>query len=189
MLVAALSGCTGTAQPPQSDPPAPVASPSMWTPAATEAPPELSASPAASPGSTPENPFPSLSPIAQPTPEGGPWTAVDVTATTAAQITSATALPESLRTFLASRIGIEDDFGCTTSEVVIKAVHPDGYAFGSEDSDCGGGQVVWGITENQWNYIVQFGDAMPCGDFESNSIPKGVPGLRCVDDSGKATDY
>lgn len=161
----------------------------MWTPEATEAPPELGASPVASPEPPPENPFPSLPPVAQPSAQGGPWTQVDVTATTAGQIAAATALPESLRTFLGSRIGIEDDFGCTTTEVVIKAVHPDGYAFGSEDSDCGGGQVVWGITEQQWNYIVQFGDAMPCRDFESNAIPTGVPGLRCLDDSGDASDY
>ena len=79
--------------------------------------------------------------------------------------------------------------GCTTTEVVVKAVHADGFVFGSEESDCGGGQVIWGITEGQWNYIVQFGDAMPCRDFELNDIPPGVPGLRCLDEQNNAKDY
>ncbi|NHB85410.1 hypothetical protein G7085_14425 [Tessaracoccus sp. HDW20] len=107
----------------------------------------------------------------------------------AAQAGAASSLPASLRAFLASRVGVEDDGGCTTTEVEIRAVHPDGFAFGSEESDCGGGQVIWGITEGQWHYITQFEDAIPCREFALNSVPEAVPGLRCLDDSGKAADY
>lgn len=192
LLVAAMSGCTSTAAP----------TPSMVTPDPTEPPPtgqaELataSASPEMGQSQAPEvvptaeTPANNLPPVAQPSKRGGPWTGVSVTATTAAQIGAADGLPDTLRAFLGSRLGVEDDAGCTTSEVTVRAVHPDGFAFGSEDSNCGGGQVVWGITESQWHYIVQFEDAIPCREFTLNEVPTGVPGLRCTGDEGTAEDY
>lgn len=191
LLVTALAGCSGQSLPTATPPPtsAPVPTPSMWTPDPTQAPPEATGLTSPAPSSPTEpSPTQSLPPVEKPSPQGGPWEAVDLTATTAEQLTSG-ALPETLAAFLATRIGVEDDFGCTTSEFVIKAVHPDGYAFGTEDADCGGGQVIWGVTEQQWNYIVAFGDAMPCRDLALNEIPTGAPGLRCLDDSGDARDY
>lgn len=132
---------------------------------------------------------PTLSPIAEPTPEGGPWTAMDVTAASAEELAGAEGIPETFHTFMEQRIGVEDDAGCTISSVEIKAVHRDGFIFGSEDSTCGVTQVVWGITDQAWNYIVAFLDVMPCADLEMNGVPAGVPGLRCVDAQGQATDY
>lgn len=191
LLVAALAGCSGQSLPPASQTPstAPASTPSQSGTEATPATPEAT-TPASTAPSSPAapSPTPSLPPVEKPSPQGGPWQAVDLTATTAEQLTSG-ALPATLAAFLATRLGVEDDFGCTTSEFVIKAVHPDGYAFGTEDADCGGGQVIWGVTEQQWNYIVAFGDAMPCRDLELNEIPPGAPGLRCLDDSGDARDY
>lgn len=194
LLVAALSGCGST----------PAATPSMWTPDPTQAPPTGEAELAtaeATVGSTEqqsqapevvpsaEAPASSLPPVAQPPRNGGPWTTVDVTATSASQVMAATSLPETLRAFLTSRIGIEDDAGCTASQISVNAVHADGFAFGTEESNCGGSQVVWGITESQWHYIVAFEDAIPCREFTLNDVPTGVPGLRCLDAEGTAADY
>ena len=131
-----------------------------------------------------------LPPVEQPTPSGGPWRQVDVTVTTADEAESAAALPETLRTFLASRVGVEDSAGCTLNEVSIQGVHEDGYAFGAEVSSCGGAShVVWGITENQWHYLVVYADPMPCADIAQNEVPPGTPGLRCTDDNDTVTDY
>lgn len=178
---------TQTALPPAPEPteatteaptPTPVDSTSVATPAPVET--TSVAAPSASP---------SLTPIAEPTPEGGPWTAMDVTAGSAAELADTEAIPDTFHTFMEQRIGIEDDAGCTISSVEIKAVHTDGYIFGSEDSTCGVTQVVWGITDQAWNYIVAFLDVMPCADLEMNGVPAGAPGLRCVDAQGQATDY
>lgn len=173
---------TQTGLPPAPEPieaqtPTPVETTSAAAPT-----PEQSAAP--SPTSSP-----TLSPIAEPTPEGGPWTAMDVTAASAEELAGAEGIPETFHTFMEQRIGVEDDAGCTISSVEIKAVHRDGFIFGSEDSTCGVTQVVWGITDQAWNYIVAFLDVMPCADLEMNGVPADVPGLRCVDAQGQATDY
>ncbi len=188
-VAAALGGCTAE-QAPSTQPTSPVA----LSPASTPASPDPA--PVASPTAEPteleplaETPTPTLPPVAQPTKVGGPWTPVDVTVTDAEQVKAADALPETFRTFLASRVGVEDDAGCTTSEVVVKAIHPDGFAFGSEESDCGGGQVIWGIDEGAWHYINQFEDAIPCTEFVTNEVPPGAPGLRCLDENGDAKDF
>lgn len=130
----------------------------------------------------------SLPPVSQPTPQGGPWQKVDATLTSPDEARALTAVPESLRAFLAARIGHEDEAGCTMTEVDLRGVHPDGFAFGTEDTSCGGAHTVWGITEGRWEYIVQFQDAMPCEYLRQNDVPRGVPGLRCVGDEG-AEDY
>ncbi|HMS35585.1 MAG TPA: hypothetical protein PKA93_00360 [Arachnia sp.] len=130
----------------------------------------------------------SLPPVGQPDPQGGPWEKVGATLTTAADARALTSVPESLRAFLAARIGHEDDAGCTVTEVVLMGVHRDGFAFGTEDTTCGGAHTVWGIAEGQWEYVVQYEDAMPCEFVAQNDIPRGVPGLRCVGDEG-AEDY
>lgn len=109
--------------------------------------------------------------------------------TNAAQAEAASGLPESLRLFFASRLGVADDSDCTTSEIVVKAIHPDGFAYGTEDASCGSGHVVWGIDEDAWHYIVQFEDAIPCTEFVTNEVPPGVPGLRCLDENGDAKDF
>lgn len=154
--------------------------------------------PPAMPSSTPtDSPTPplaestpptSLPPVGQPDPQGGPWEKVGATLTTAADARALTSVPESLRAFLAARIGHEDDAGCTVTEVVLMGVHRDGFAFGTEDTTCGGAHTVWGIAEGQWEYVVQYEDAMPCEFVAQNDIPRGVPGLRCVGDEG-AEDY
>ena len=195
-LVAALSGCSAGDGQPAPGPsatalPEPTLAPPPTTQEATAVPSPSATGQSQAPEVIPtaESPSAPLPPVAQPSPVGGPWTSIDVTVTDAVQAQSAGALPESFRTFLASRIGVEDDAGCTTTEVDLRAVHPDGFVFGSEESDCGGGQAIWGITEGQWHYITQFEDAIPCREFTLNEVPVGVPGLRCLDDSGKAADY
>lgn len=125
----------------------------------------------------------------QPSPQGGPWDEVDVGVTSQDELDAATQLPESLRLFLGTRLGKEDDSGCTTTELEIRAVHPDGYAFGSEDATCGTNQAIWGITDGQWNYLVAFDDVMPCADLETNEVPTGAPGLRCLDDDDTVQAY
>ncbi|WP_143028265.1 hypothetical protein [Tessaracoccus flavus] len=131
----------------------------------------------------------SLSPVPQPTPQGGPWTTVGETYSDAAAVAGASLLPESFRAFLGQRLGVEDEAGCTMTEVEVKTVHRDGFVFGSEAGTCGSAQTVWGITEGAWHYIVAFQDVMPCRDLELNGIPTGAEGLRCMDDSGAAKDY
>lgn len=179
LLTVVLVGCTTPTQPPTT--PSFSATPS--TPASAE--------PAThEPAPTAESSGASLPPVAKPSPQGGPWTNVDVTATNAEQINAAGALPETLRAFLASRIGVEDVSGCTLTGVEVKAVHTDGYAYGSEESDCGGGQqVIWGIADDQWNYILAFEDAIPCSEFVTNEVPKGIKGLSCLDDKSESTSY
>ena len=130
----------------------------------------------------------SLPPVSQPPSQGGPWEKVDATLTSPDDARALTSVPESLRAFLAARIGHEDDVGCTVTEVVLLGVHADGFAFGTEDTTCGGAHTVWGIAEGQWEYVVQYEDAMPCEFVAQNDIPRGVPGLRCVGDEG-AEDY
>lgn len=134
-------------------------------------------------------PTATLSPVAKPTPQGGPWTPVTASITTQADIDAATGLPESFREFLGVRIGYADETGCVTTHVSVSAVHPDGFVVGDESTTCGDSRTVWGITEGRWHYIVAFQDAMPCRDLTQNDIPPGVPGLRCLDDVGAARDY
>lgn len=134
-------------------------------------------------------PTASLSPVPQPTPQGGPWATVGETYSDAAALAGAESLPESFTAFLGQRLGVEDEAGCTMNEVEVKAVHRDGFVFGSEAGTCGSALTVWGITEGAWHYIVAFQDVMPCRDLELNGIPTGAEGLRCMDDSGAAKDY
>ncbi|GAA4890680.1 hypothetical protein GCM10025789_04020 [Tessaracoccus lubricantis] len=172
----------------------------MTTPGATEPPPtaEIDITPTES-SEAAESPEPveaptaesttTLSPVEQPPQEGGPWTKLDLTLRSGADIIKATDLPESLRAFLTTRVGVEDETGCVTQEVTLHGVHADGFAYGTEESNCAGGEVVWGITDNAWHYIVQFGDAVPCADLAYNGIPEGAPGLRCLAADGTAQDY
>lgn len=129
-----------------------------------------------------------LAPVEQPTQQGGPWTELDLTLRSASDVTQHPELPESFREFLISRIGIEDEAGCTVESVDVRGIHPDGFAFGTEESNCGGLHTVWGIADSQWGYIVAFLDAPPCADIADNKIPVGAPGLRCTED-GAARDY
>lgn len=205
----ALGGCSG-------DPAEPVPTgPAVATtaPAPTEPPPTLDADPvtpddalpddAESPASSPASPEPTellpmmpveenpstLAPVEKPEPEGGPWEAMDVTLRSGADVIQQEDLPQSFKDFLVSRIGVEDEAGCTVEEVTLQGIHQDGYAYGAEESDCGGMQAVWGIADEQWNYIVAFLDAQPCEEFAHNQIPEGTPGLRCTDEDGTARDY
>ncbi|MBB1484069.1 hypothetical protein H5392_09375 [Tessaracoccus sp. MC1865] len=196
---AALGGCSP--EPAAPSPTAPAVD--MTTPGATEPPPTAeteivaseSASPSESASASESAPPPtaesttSLSPVEQPPQEGGPWTKLDLTLRSGADIIKATELPESLRAFLTSRVGVEDETGCVTEEVILHGIHSDGFAYGTEESNCAGGEVVWGITDNQWHYIVQFGDPVPCADLAYNGIPAGAPGLRCLGDDGSARDF
>lgn len=180
----------------------------MTTPGATEAPPpaeidQLTSEPAA-PASEPADPAATapesvaaptaestttLAPVERPEPQGGPWTSLDLTLRSGSDVIRETDLPQSLRDFLVTRIGVEDETGCLTEEITLHGIHQDGYVYGTEESTCGGGQAVWGIADNQWNYVVQFGDAMPCDDLAQNGIPTGAPGLRCTEADGAAKDY
>lgn len=133
-------------------------------------------------------PATSLASVEQSSPQGGPWTVVDAEVTSAAQLESLDAVPPSLRSFLASRLGEDEMTGCITESIRLRGVHPDGVAFGAEDSTCGDGQSLWGIDDGQWQYLLQFADPQPCYTFERLDIPVGVPGLRCTED-GKGVDY
>lgn len=170
-----LSACTGATAPDPSGTPS--------TPSSTSSANGGSAEPVPS-GESPTL----LPPVEQPVSQGGPWDTVGVTVTSAAEIDAVAAVPDSFRAFLHSRVGVEDEAGCTVTSITIKASHADGYVFGAEDSDCGDSQVVWGITENQWHYVVVFLEPMPCSDLTQNSVPTGTPGLRCTD-NGEARDY
>lgn len=130
-----------------------------------------------------------LPPVAQPSPQGGPWDEIGVTVSTPEELAAAQGIPDSLRAFLGTQLGVEDASGCTTTQIEVAAVHRDGYAFGSSDASCGSELVAWGIAESQWRYLVAFDDAMPCSDLALNHIPTGVPGLRCLDDEGALTGY
>ena len=178
LLLGVSAACTGPAASTPSSPAGlGTASPGSPSPEPTDSPPLA------------ESTVPtSLPPVGQPTPQGGAWEKVGARVTTAAEARALASVPESLREFLAARIGVEDHSGCTLTEVVLLAVHRDGFAFGTEDTTCGGAHTVWGIAEGQWEYVVQYEDAMPCEFVAQNDIPRGVPGLRCVGDEG-AEDY
>ena len=180
-LLGLAGACTGPVPVPPVAPSSGPGSPSPTTPSA--APTDSPTPPLAE--STPPT---SLPPVSQPAPQGGPWEKVGATLRSAEDAQGLTSVPESLRAFLAARIGHEDDAGCAVTEVVLLGVHGDGFAFGTEDTTCGGAHTVWGIAEGQWEYVVQYEDAMPCEFVAQNDIPRGVPGLRCVGDEG-AEDY
>lgn len=193
-LVASLTACGGPA-PVTSQSPSGAASPSASQPdpsvaPSSAAPEEVTPDPSQAPEvvPTPEAPKTTLPPVAQPSAQGGPWTTVNAKLTSGAEAMAASSLPESFRAFLASRIGVQDDADCTTKEVDVVAIHPDGFAYGTEESDCSSSQVVWGITEQQWHYINTFEDAIPCTEFVTNGVPPGVPGLRCLENN-QAKDY
>lgn len=109
-------------------------------------------------------------------------------ASTSKQMMALKQIPKSLRTFLAGRLGEDEITGCVTESITLRAVHGDGYAFGSEDSTCGDGQSLWGVDDGQWEYLVQFSDPPSCRSLYDLELPTNVPGLRCIAD-GKATDY
>lgn len=163
--------------------------PAASTPGASATASESADPDATTPPTAESEPATSLAPVEQPTPVGGPWTSIDDEVTSAAEADALTDVPESLRAFLASRLGEDETTGCVTESIRLRGVHPDGFAFGAEDSSCGDGQSLWGISEGQWRYIVQFADPQPCYSFTRLDIPTGVPGLRCTDDAGRAVDY
>ncbi|MDO5677172.1 MAG: hypothetical protein Q4G35_06655 [Propionibacteriaceae bacterium] len=187
-----LSGCSADPAEPASaptvEPTTPVSSPSV-----VSAEPSEEAEPVTEPTMLlplePVENTSTLPPVEQPEPQGGPWTKLDLTIRSGADAIKQDALPQSFKDFLVSRIGVEDEVGCSTKEVVLHGIHPDGFVYGLEESSCGGTQTVWGIADNQWNYIVAFLDAPPCADLAYNKIPAGAPGLRCTGDDGSAQDY
>lgn len=134
-------------------------------------------------------PTTALTPVPQPSPEGGPWAEVGAAVTTPEEAREHAQLPASFQDFLAVRLGYADETGCVTTRVDVRAVHPDGFVFGDEETTCGDSLTIWGIAERRWQYIVAFQDAIPCRDLAQNDVPAGVPGLRCLDDTGRAADY
>ncbi|MFT3887938.1 MAG: hypothetical protein QM713_07230 [Arachnia sp.] len=181
-----VSACTGPAepQPTHTQTPSLTPSPSATPTVAVSEEPVESPTPPREESTLPA----SLPPVEQPSAKGGPWESVDITLKSADDARTLGSIPDSLRLFLAARIGVEDEAGCTLTDVRLLGLHADGFAFGTEDTTCSGAHTVWGIADNQWGYIVQFGDAMPCLDLEQNDIPHGAPGLRCLGDEG-AEDY
>jgi hypothetical protein len=188
-LAAFLTSCTGSAQTqpeatPGGTPPAPTAVQSStatgigMAEALPDPEPSLELAPTAS-----------LSPVPQPTPQGGPWAGVTASLGSPEEARAQAGLPPSFQEFLAVRLGYADETGCVTTRVDVKAVHRDGFVFGEEQTSCGDSLTVWGITEQRWHYIVAFQDAMPCADLAQNQVPAGTPGLRCLDENGAATDY
>lgn len=192
---AALGGCS--AEPTEPLTQTPVVESSAAT--ATEAAPTPTGEPVTADGAQPSDTgsptaptgesVTTLAPIEQPTPQGGPWEELNLTLRSGADVIKQDDLPQTFKDFLVSRLGVEDETGCTVDEVQVRAMHRDGYAFGVEESNCGGSQTVWGIADNHWNYIVAFEDAPPCADLAYNEIPAAAPGLRCTDEDGSARDY
>lgn len=195
--VVTFTGCTPESSAPPETPPVtetPEPEVELTTPGITEPPPpagaEIAESESAEPVGPPtEESTTTLAPVEQPTPQGGPWTDLDLTLRSAADVAQATDLPDSLQAFLANRIGVEDEVGCVTDEVQLHGIHVDGFAYGREESPCGGGYAIWGIADNAWNYIVQFGDPMPCDMIAQNDVPPGTPDLTCLDKDGQGQDY
>lgn len=187
--VVALTGCASSPTAPETT--APAVETTTAAPPETSAPPTTPTPTAAVPSEWETEPAgeSSLPPVEQPVPAGGPWTELGVTLRSGSDVIQQTELPESFRDFLVSKIGVEDEVGCTLEEVEVLAVHDDGFVYGIEESSCGGAQTVWGIAGNQWNYIVAFLDAVPCADIAYNNIPAGAPGLRCLAEDGSARDY
>ncbi|MHA6525942.1 hypothetical protein [Tessaracoccus sp. G1721] len=189
VVVSGLTSCTGAAQTPLQ-PTAGQTTPAASPMPSTTAAPAESAQPAPDPEPSLElAPTASLSPVEQPTPEGGPWSAVAASLSSPEQARAQAGLPASFQEFLGVRLGYADETGCVTTQVDVRAVHRDGFVFGEEQTTCGDSLTVWGITEQRWHYIVAFQDAMPCADLTQNGVPTGVPGLRCLDANGAATDY
>lgn len=131
-----------------------------------------------------------LAPVDQPAPKGGPWQEALAKITSHDDLAASTGLAESFRAYLGSRLGVEDDAGCTATGYEILAVHPDGYAYGSEESTCQQSTfVVWGIEENQWRYLLLFQDPPACGELEAMHLPESVPGLQCEGDDFQVRSY
>jgi len=189
VVVSGLAACTGSGEtPPQAT--TGQTSPTATTMPSTTAAPAESAQPAPDPEPSLElAPTASLSPVEQPTPEGGPWSAVAASLGSPEEARAQAGLPASFQEFLGVRLGYADETGCVTTQVDVRAVHRDGFVFGEEQTTCGDSLTVWGITEQRWHYIVAFQDAMPCADLTQNGVPTGAPGLRCLDANGAATDY
>lgn len=197
--IVALSACSesagGPEEPTAPEPSAVTSVPAVQTTTQTEAPPApVTTTTEAVDLSTvvPSGemaPTPLLSPIPEPTPQGGPWTALDLDIRDSAQLADASELPDTFRAFMGQRLGVEDEAGCTITAIEAKGVHVDGYVYGAEESTCGTTQAVWGIKDNAWNYVVVFLDTMPCADLEMNGVPPEAPGLRCMAEDGSATDY
>lgn len=188
-VAALLTSCTGSSQTP----------PEAITGQTLPAPTVMPSSTAASTGTAEALPDPepslelaptaSLSPVPQPTPQGGPWAGMTASLGSPEEARADAGLPPSFQEFLAVRLGYADETGCVTTRVDVKAVHRDGFVFGEEQTSCGDSLTVWGITEQRWHYIVAFSDAMPCADLAQNQVPAGAPGLRCLDENGAATNY
>lgn len=194
IFAATLTACgaTGGAQSPgpvpgTSAPESPAAAPSATSPVGT-----ATAPPEPNPEPEPSNelaPTASLSPVPQPTSQGGPWIVVGRTVSTAEEAAAAQELPPSFREFLAVRLGYADETGCVATRVDVRGVHPDGFVLGDEESSCGDNRTVWGMVAGRWHYIVAFQDALTCRELARHDIPTGAPGLRCVDDDGRARDH
>ncbi len=125
------------------------------------------------------------------TPAGssGSWATMEVTVTTAAEVTRLTDTPPDFQTFIAERLKTAESDGCE-SEFTILSFHPDGFAAGQEFAPgCGGAQNIWGKVGGQWETLMVMQSVAECTDLAANNIPTGLPDIPCLDSAGNIMDW
>ncbi len=66
------------------------------------------------------------------------------------------------------------------AEVLVKAIHPDGYASGALVS-CGGAAYMWAKRDGVWQQIWAGQDHPGCDDMKKFTVPVEIAGDKCFD--------
>lgn len=194
--VASASTTLAPSPRPTSQPPAPAATPTSTAP--TTVPPTLPPSPAESPVSTPAEPQPSVSPSASPTPvhtssvplapattasaqaPGSGWQPLEVDVAGAADVSVLAGAPAGFADYVTARFSGPDADGCSLTHLSVISVHADGFVYGSEAGDCGGGAALYSGGADGWKLAVVMQGMPLCGQLSDAGVPVGL-GILCGD--------
>lgn len=195
--VASASTTPAPSPRPTSQPPAPA--PTSTAP--TTVSPTLPPSPAETPVSVPAEPQPSVSPSPSPTPVSTPsapsvppapataasaeapgsgWQPLEVDVAGADDVSVLAGAPAGFADYVTARFGGPDADGCSLTHLSVISVHADGFVYGSEAGDCGGGAALYSGGADGWKLAVVMQGMPLCGQLSDAGVPAGL-GILCGD--------
>lgn len=183
--------------------------PASTTAAPTTVPPTLSPSPAETPTVSQPSPSPSLSPdpsesatpiqppsvtsapsssSAPPAPAttasaeapGSGWQPLEVDVASAADVPALAGAPAGFADYVTARFGGPDADGCSLTHLSVISVHADGFVYGSEAGDCGGGASLYSGGAGGWKLAVVMQGMPLCEQLTDAGVPAGL-GILCGD--------
>lgn len=146
--------------------PAPSPMPTPTAPASSPAPTVVQ--PAPTPVETSEAPAPSA------------WRSLGAELAGPADVSEIGVAPAGFADYVRARFAGPDTDGCSLTSMSVQMAHPDGFVYGSEAGDCGGGAAVYASGADGWRILLPM-QAMPlCSELTAAGVPAGL-GILCGD--------